>query len=564
VKAKTRLARTFAALALCFGSMVSLSSCRLPHTNTSPAAKFTAGETGTDLGVAARFLDASDDVPGFFRTLLPDSGVYPLHVVLRNDGAGRFVIHSANGMELGPGFEGIALFVEGKKYLPLSPKQVAEIVAGGRKTARYKPFGASQFFVGILVVPLGVYYIYKEIDIGRYYRPLFKKSLYPALASGMVEPIRLEPGEEKSGYCYFDLPRVPEGAPCELRVYACVPVELRDTLAGHDFRFARDEMPLGAEPDSSDGETAPLPSGESPSGLLFKLDKNGPSGKQGLYACNARQLMYDSLAPWLFVAPILSQSTVIADASRGRSIAACAVNFKSKSKVFVVRCGDSVKVVGEQPFSRHVKRVFAVDGGVFVLTADEFCHFIEYPSLAGVRSVRLGQDIDDAAFVDTSLFVFSRTRKLDLFGTTGGALLKPLEQHSLRRGKRTVIGPLHDELLILNKGSRARGDTLAIFGITPRAELRRGAFPGKVHRAAVNGSSLIVQLEDGTLLRMVRAPRAVFEIAEAGYLPFLSEELRAASHGFIALDPSGACAAGAIGDFKPGASGVLEVSAAVR
>jgi hypothetical protein len=63
---------------------------------------------------------------------------------------------------------------------------------------------------------------------------------------------------------------------------------------------------------------------------------------------------------------------------------------------------------------------------------------------------------------------------------------------------------------------------------------------------------------------MVRAPRVVFEIAEAAYLPFLSEELRAAPHGFIALDTSGACAAGAIGDFKPGANGVLEVSATVR
>jgi hypothetical protein len=564
MNAMTHPVRTLAALALCFGSLVAQDSCKLPHTNTLPASEFTAGPTGTDLSVTARFLDASDDAPGFFRTLLPDSGIYPLHVVLRNDGAGRFVIHSANGMELGPGFEGIALFAQGKKHLPLHPRQVAEILVGVRKTARYRPPGAFQFFAGSLVAPLGGYYIYGEIDVGRYYRPLFKHSLYLALESGMVEPILLGPGEERSGYLYFAIPAIRDGAPCELRVRACAPIEVRDTLAGYDFRFARNEMSLEVGVDSSGRGTIPLMSDDSPHGLLFKLAKQGPSGKPGLYGCSVRQSTPDANAPWMLVAPILSQSAFIADASCGRSIAACAVNFKSKSKVFVVQCGDAVKLVGEKSFSRNVKRLWAVEAGIFVLTGDDICHFLEYPSLAVGRSVRLGQDIEDAALVDGNLFVFSRGRRLELFGTTGDALMKPIEQHSLRRGKRTVIGTLNDELLVLNGGSRARGDTLAIFGIEPRAEMRRGALPGKVDLASTDGSSLIVQLEDGTLLRIVRAPHVIFKIAEAGYLPFESKELRAVPPGFIAVDARGACASGAVGDFKPGVNSVLEVSVTVR
>ncbi len=532
--------------------------------NTLPAGAFTADPTGTDLAVAARFLDTSDDVPGFFRTLLPDSGIVPVRVALRNDGAGRFVIHSANGMELGPGFEGVALGIEGKKYFPIHPKRIAEILVGVKKAARYRRVDAFQFVAGTMIAPLGAYYIYGEIDVGKYYRPLFKSSFYPALESGMFKPVRLGPGEEKSGYLYFAVPKIREGASCELLVNACAPIDVRDTLAGYDFKFARDEMPLEAGVDSSAQETMPLICRDSPYGYLFKLAKEGDSGKKGLYACTVDRLTPDPHAPWAPIASILSKSAVIADAPCRGSIAVCAVNFKSKSKVFIVQCGDGVKGVAERSFFRNVKRAFVTDRGVFVLTEDNFCHFLEHPSLTPGRSVRLGQDIEDAALVDTSLFVFSRGRRLDLFGTAGGALFAPLDQRPLGRGARTVIGLLNDELVVLNRGSHAREDTLAVFNIERRAEIRRGVLAGKIGPASTGGSGLVVQLEDGTLLRIVPAPLGKFKIAEAGYLPFMARELKAVPRGFIALDESGACAAGAVCDYGPGTNGALEVSVKVR
>ena len=564
MKMRARHARVFAALGPILGAMWALSSCKLPHPSSVPPPDLAPGPVGTDLAVAARFIGPEDDVPGFFRKALPDSGVVPIRVVLRNDAAAPLIIHSANGMELGPGFEGISLFVEGKKYVPLNPQQAAEAVLGITDATRYKTPGAGHIIAGILIVPLGIYYIYNEADVGRYYRPLFNKSLYPVSAGGLFNAVALAPGEEKSGYCYFNLPKIPAGTPCELRVNACVPIAVSDTVGGYDFKCSRDETPAAAEPDMGAWDTTIAPPGESSRGLAFKLAKQEPSDKSGLYVCGVPELMRDAQAPWMRVATVLSRRAVIADASHGRLLAACAVNYASKSKVFIMRReGDGITVAGEQSFSRNIRRVFAADEGIFVITADDCCYFIEHPSLDMTPRVKIGQDIDDAALADTCLFVFSG-KKLALFGTAGDALLKPLERRSLRGGVRTVIGPLYNELLVLNRGSRTRGDTLAVFGIEARAEIRRGALPGKVYLASSDVSSLLVQLEDGKLLRMVQAPGTAFKVVEAGYLPFRAEGLSGAPQGFIAFGAGGACASGAVGRFKPGTAGVLEVSAMVR
>jgi hypothetical protein len=550
MNAVTHPRRPLTALALCLGLLVSLSSCRLPHTKSVPAAAFSAAPTGTDLAAAARFLDPSDDVPGFFQKLLPDSGIVPIRVSMRNTGAGRFLMHNANGMDLGPAFEGCALYSGGQKYLPLHPRQVAGILVGARRIGRYRPAGTTQFFTGTLIAPLGGYYLWGEIDVGRYYRPLFKHSLYPALEGGLAEPIRLGPSEEKDGFLYFALPHARDRAACELRIYACVSAGVRDTVAGYDFKFARDDMPPAAGRDST--------------GLVFKLVNDGASEKPDLFACDVRQLMTNSHAAWMPVAPALAKSASIVDASRSRSIAVCAVNFKAKSKVVVLQCGDRLKVIGEQSFSRRIKRVFAMEAGILVITADDFCHVLAYPSLTVSRSVVLVQGLEEAALVDSRLWTFSKGKRLDVFGTSGDQFLRPLERRVLRRGVRQFIGSVHDELWVLNKGSRARPDTLVIFGIEAKAELRRAVLPGTVVRAAVSGSDLLAQLEDGTLLRIVPEPRAVLAIAEAAYLPFLAEALKAVPRGFVALDASGACAIASIGDFKPGTNGVLEVLVPVQ
>ena len=66
---------------------------------------------------------AGDDVPEFFLKTMPDSGVVPVRVTIRNGGASPLVIHNANGMDLGAGFEGFALVVNGAMRLPLDPKR---------------------------------------------------------------------------------------------------------------------------------------------------------------------------------------------------------------------------------------------------------------------------------------------------------------------------------------------------------------------------------------------------------------------------------------------------------
>jgi len=95
-------------------------------------------------------------------------------------------------------------------------------------------------------------------------------------------------------------------------------------------------------------------------------------------------------------------------------------------------------------------------------------------------------------------------------------------------------------------------------------EIGRGSLPGKLRAASSDGSNLVVQFEDGTIVRIVRGSGSVFAVAEAGYLPFEARTIRAAPEGFIAIGEGGAFAAGSVGSFGPGVRGALELSVQVR
>jgi hypothetical protein len=578
VSERMRFVRALPGLLFCAALAVLCHSCRLPHGSSLAEPGFTPEATGTDLALVARFCRAEDEAPGFFKTLLPDSAVLPVRVALRNEGSHPLVIPDSNGMALGPGFDGFALVVGGETYSPLSPKRVAEILVGVKKADRYRPIGTARFLAGTLLAPLGGYYIYREVAVGRFYRPLFGNSLYPAVLSGMVEPVRLEPGEERDGYLYFAVPKSRAELAGELLVRACRTIEALDTLGGYDFRVARNDVVTDIERASSaseigapegeaesNGDGAASAAGGSPGGIVFKLERSGPSAASSLCACGLEELMADCRAPWAVLEPSLSRSAEIADASAGGSYAACAINFKSKSRVFVVRRVGGFTLVGGHAFPRRVKRVFATDRAVLVIGVDDFCGALDYQSFRVGRSARLGRDIGEAAIADSSLFVFSRGRRLDLFAASGGALFKPLERHDLYSARREALGRMNGSLLLLHRGAHARGDTLVSFEIARRAETAASALVGKVNRAATDGSSVFVQLEEGTLLRLVASPLGALEIVEAGYLPFMAKELGAArGGGFVAFGPGGVCARGEVGDYSPGARGEFRVSTPVR
>ena len=545
---RANLPRYAAVLAICAFSAFMTSSCRLLQRGSPADVGLTSAPTGTDLAAAARFAIVGDDLPKSLLKSLPDSGIVPVRVSIRNEGSAPLLIHSANGMEPAAGFEGFTLVANGTTYHPLAPKQVAERVLGTGKTGRYRMRSATSFVAGTLIAPVGAFFMYSEVDIGRYYRPIFKKSFYPAFESGMMKPARIEPGEERSGYLYFEIPGGAKPDSCELLVRACLPAAAPRSLSGTSFMFSRDD---GAAATAAEG-------------FLFMLGEAAGAGSHGLYLASAGSLDTKPDPLWSFLAPIASKSASIADASSAGTLAACAVNFKAKGSVYLVRCGEKPALLEEQSFTRPIRHVFVAAGGAFVVTEDAFCRYFDAASRRWARGVKLGMDIDDTAVLNERLLAFSKAKGISFFDASGASPLARRGDKPLRAARRAVIGPLGGDLALLTRGSSVRCDTLALLGTGDMEEIGGGALPGKVRAASSDGSNLVMQFEDGTIVRIARGPDGILAVAEAGYLPFEARTLKAVPEGFIAIGDAGSFAAGSVGSFDPGARSAVELSIQVR
>lgn len=538
---RSNFPRSAVVLLLCAFAALASPSCRYFQRGPKDVGLASA-PTGTDLSAAARFVVAGDDVPEFFLKTMPDSGVVPVRVTIRNGSASPLVIHNANGMDLGAGFEGFALVVNGAMRLPLDPKEVARRMLGSGEADDFRMRSSSAFVAGAFVPPVEIYFVYTEVDVGRYYRPIFGKSFYPGFESGMMKPVRLEPGEERSGYLYFAIPAGARPDSCELLVRACLPRKASRSLPGSSFMFTRG------------GEDT----------FLFMVGEAAGAGAHGLFMARAGELESKSDPAWDFIAPIASKTASIADASIAGTFAACGVNFQAKGKVFLVRCGEKPALLEEKSFSRKIRHVFAGSGGAFVVTEDSFCHRFDAASGTWARGVKLGNDIDDTALLDSRLLAFSKARGISFFDAAGDSPVARQGDKALRKAKRSAIGLLGGDLVILTTGKSVRCDTLALLDTGAMGEIDRGALPGKVRAAASDGSNLVLQFEDGTIARIVRGTGEIFSLIEAGFLPFEARALAARSDGFIAVGDGGAFVAGSVGSFAPGTRGALELSVRVR
>ncbi len=541
IRMNVKLARAAASIALLVFAALVGPSCnyfkRGPKDVGLPSAP-----TGTDLDVAARFAVEGDDVPDYFLKAMPDSGVVPVRVTVRNAGSTPLVIHCGNGMDLGEGFEGFALLMNGVPRIPLSPKEAARWFLGPGKANGFKMRGSSAFVAGTFVPAVELYFVYAEADVGRRYRPLFGKSFYPGFESGMMKPVLLEPGGERGGYLYFEMPPGARPDSLELLVRACVPRTVQRSLPGTSFMFTR-----------GDGEMS-----------LFMIGEQPGAASRGLYVAGAGALEPASEGAWTFVAPVSAKTAVIADASSTGSIAACAVNFQSKSKVFIVRRGEKPELLEEKLFTRKIDRVHVGAGGVFVMAEEAFCHRYNMATGAWSPGVKLGNDIDDTGIIGDSIFAFSKARGISFWDASGGVPVAHRRDKALRPAKRSAVGLLDGALVILTRGKSVRPDTLALIDTGAMGEIGRSALPGKVLAASTNGSNLVLQLQDGTLVRIVRGRGGLFSLEEGGALPFEARSLAAHAGGFVAVGDGGAFAAGSVRSFVPGARGLLDVTVPVR
>jgi len=534
------------------------SSCKRAVSSADLQLAFSQDPEAANLSVTAHFIRDTDDVPGFFRVTLADSGIVPVFVAVRNAGSGPLVIHSPNGMGLESGFNGLILTAGGAQYVPIHPREVVARLLGAAKARRFKPMGAFQVVIGRIIPPLGGYYIYDEVAVGRFYRPLFSRSFYPALPSGMFKPVVLGAGETRIGYLYFrvekemvvdsvtgvDFRKRPErtvipfpGVTCELYVQACPPVSAAGAVAGYDFRFA--------------------------GGWLFAL-REGSGAAGGVATASVLPDSKNPFGSFSSIGAVSSGSARIAGAAvRGDAAAVC-LNFKSKSKVCLGLVGETPRALAYKYFARGSNRVLFGSAGVFVLSDDGFCSLLEREKLERLSYARLGSSVDDVFLMGDTLFAFDRGKGLVLFKASRENAFARVAAVPLREGRREVVGFLEDKLVVLNKARESEGDTIALFMKAAMSEIRRMSLPGHVVQAAAGGSAVLIQFEDGTLIKLVPAPLASLKILEAGYLPFEARTLAIVGAGFAAVGRDGSYAAGLVNDYAPGSRGALAVTIPVR
>jgi len=159
-----------------------------------------------EIRMVSRF-PSIEEIKAVFHAGLPDSGIVPVEVVVRNSGDRRLVIHHSNGLDLPEGFRGFRLNVNSIVFHPLRTVEALALLKGMEtEEVKYSDVSAGRVMLGAMVAPYGGYLIYNEIVYGRFYRALKKHSLFVSDASGLFEPLVLDPGDEVRGYLYFDLP----------------------------------------------------------------------------------------------------------------------------------------------------------------------------------------------------------------------------------------------------------------------------------------------------------------------------------------------------------------------
>lgn len=552
----------YLAIAAVLLSVLLQASCKKKMMTVFPPLPSEEIRAGGGLALSAHLLSDTAEIGEIFNSALPDSGIVPFHVTVRNNDICPVRIHSANALGLDGNFDGFVLETGKEPFVPVHPLEALWWMKDSGRKIRYRGPGAMGIFAGTTVVPpLGVYYIYREISVGRHYKPLFEQSLHPALDSGLMKPVTLEPGEERSGYLYFHLPpdlNPYSGAggaaapPGTLRVRASFSIAAADSIPFDVFLTGRD-----------DGRSGAPGSGRRSADLLVALTRSGPSGNGAVTLVSMEALArgLDRLPG--AVTGLSSKNASIADVSVSGKKAACAVNFTTKSRIFLFGLGDDPELLVSKRFPRKIDRVFLTDEGLIVVAGGKHCHLLGLDDLEPLRRARFGYDADDVMLHGGRLYVFHRKRGVHVYGGSGEGILRDLDRRSLPEASRRVVAVHDDGLVLLHRSKRTPSDTLFRFSTETMEETGGMALPGRAVLTAPAGEELLVQLADGTVLLIGTGASGEYRIVDAYYVAFTAAAIHSTPPYMAALGEGGLFVRGFLEDFRPGALDVIRAAAGV-
>jgi hypothetical protein len=563
MKDATRRAAFSAALLLA----LSLSSCRkVPITSIElPEDR---AEAAPGLSVRAAFLYDPAEIEHLFKSFLPMHGIVPVLVAVRNDGAEPACLFSRNSFDLREEFGGFSLCVGDSVLEPLHPIDVVSIARNEGRLRSYRKSAKKDIVAGMVLPPAGVYYAWKGFREYREFKPLVAASLLPALYEGLFEPLVLQPGEERSGYLYFNLDG--KDSPYESIEEIVEKEEEKETVLKHRLKegFALNHELVAkparaaAGPGGSFGALAAadsLPAKE----IFFLNDAEPGSGGEAFFAIlkggGSESLVLGRMnggvieAPPVYIKKFSGESASIAGAAAGHGRIVCAVNFKRTSKVFLVAGGAAagagddrgaeirggIALEREIELPRSVRSVFIAQGGFYALTSDSFCTFFPFDALAAGDYRKLGSDAR-AVFPlpGGELAVFDGS-EVYLAGLTDSDRLSRKGEPAPLPGDPEPLGLLGGRLLLRIPGRKNLGDTLVVFDAGSMEEISRIGLRGRPSLVSIHSEGVLAALEEGTILDIGPGEDGAPCVHRSAWLPFDPIALSGNGNGITAVSAGG-------------------------
>lgn len=524
-------------IALATLALAAAVSCRGPAVPVGIEGARTAAGSG-GISVTAVLPEDPALIEGLFRAYPPDSGVVPVYLSVTNNDTSAVVLHSLGNLPLGDPFRSITLDAGSGPIDPIHPLEVAMRIMGRAEAPDYKKMGAWHVIGGIVIPPLGIYYIFRWGGYALDYRPLLRNSFFPAGRGGSFEPVPIGPGQTASGFLYF--PLGPPGMPYytdyepgakkrskpvpvrKVRAQSGLELTVRPAATGPGPAPAAPEFEaygirrLRAE-DEGHGETAP---GAGQWDLVLLGRGRDTGGKLDLMIGSGRGLAGSrSMDAFVRVQRINNESGELVDASTGGGFAVCAVNFKRKSRLYSIDLrGAEPALAADLRLERGILRVFALPAGACVITDDGFCGVYRYEDLKRTSYGRLGTNVSDASYAGGRILTFGGGT-IDEFHWADGRWRGPQRSgpapaRGIRQGVRAGSSSL-----VVHRGKGALGDTLVLYDLGELRERTRLSLPGRVEATAASGTVIAVQVEGGVLMRFeTGGPDAPAPI-DAGWLP---------------------------------------------
>ncbi len=500
--------------------------------------------SGEGIEAAATLIDDPEALKSLFKCYPPDSGVVPVYMTVKNVDSRPLQVHNLNYLPLNDTFKGFTLDFGDNIIDPIHPLEAVMYIKGKAKIPNYQEFHAGHVVAGIIVWPLGIYYIVRGTQYSREMKPMLKHSFFPAGRGGNFDPVTLEPGEVRSGFIYFAL--LPEDNPY-YRDYEAVDVDRRgketpslQVRSDHDLQvnvnpavtssdYNDCEIPvdsmltvMGMKPMRGEEDSPDAASGHPSSGDFFALVANEERGTKLDVVIGSSEDVFENRSAEKFtvISGLKSKKAELADASRWGSMAVCGVSFKQSSRLYLVEWVDGKPVlVAEAELDRKIMSVIAAEDAIYVITENGFCHTFEYDGLRTKRYVSMGNKVDTVVMTGERLIAFGKKSVME-YGVRPGHNPEKLRQLPVSSSVKRGAALAGEGIILKHEGRGSHGDTLVAYDPESLEEVVRQFFPGRIQVLDTSTDGVIVQMTGGMIMRIVRREED-YTTYEAGWIPFL-------------------------------------------